>query len=127
MIITATPEPSLAEPMKPALTEAPISMPDQISISNVDQIKLLDTISAHDDRVTTLSFSPDGQLLASGSDDASIKIWDFLSRKLLNTLYAHAGYIWGLGFSPNGQYLASSSQDGHVIVWDNNNTDLKSE
>src|SRR5215813_1667375 len=46
----------------------------------------LATLERHDDRVTSVAFSPDGKTLASGSFDSTIKLWDLQTRQELATL-----------------------------------------
>jgi WD40 repeat protein len=48
------------------------------------------TLTGHTDRVTSVSFSPDGRLLASGSDDKTIKLWRVADGALVRTLEGHA-------------------------------------
>jgi WD40 repeat protein/energy-coupling factor transporter ATP-binding protein EcfA2 len=70
----------------------------------------------HNDKVWTVSFSPDGQYIASGSADKTIKIW----RKegtLVKTLKGHQGEISHLSFSPDGQTIASASTDRTIRLW----------
>ncbi len=50
-------------------------------------------IKAHTDSVNSVSFSPDGKLLASGSFDKTIKLWEMPSGKLLRTLKGHADFV----------------------------------
>jgi WD40 repeat protein len=84
------------------------------------------TLSGHARYVWRVTFSPDGRYLASGSWDATIKVWDL---KALDkdpkaepvTLRGHAGTIYALAFSPDGRRLASgsgSARHGEVKVWD---------
>ena len=84
------------------------------------------TISAHETgvhgAVSMVSFSPDGQLLASGgASDTLVKLWD-VSRggQQVATFPLHdsQGLVVGLAFSPDGRLLASYGQFGPVILWD---------
>ena len=73
---------------------------------------LIANLEGHASGVTSVSFSPDGTLLASGADDNMIILWDMASRERVATLQGHTG-----SFSPNGTTLASGSS-GTVILWD---------
>jgi hypothetical protein len=68
--------------------------------------------------VRGLVISPDGQLLATASDEGSIKIWDAASGKEIRHFQAHELVIGNLVFNPDGRLLASASWDGTVKVWD---------
>jgi WD40 repeat protein len=73
----------------------------------------------HDDDVTSVAFSPDGQILASGSLDQTIVLWDVATLQPIGLpLYGHFGYVTSVAFSPDGQILASSSLDKTIILWD---------
>ena len=64
-----------------------------------------------------VSFSPDGNALASASDDQTVRLWDPKSGKLLNTLTGHTWGVNGVSFSPDGNTLASAG-DKTVRLWD---------
>ena len=68
--------------------------------------------------ITSISFSPDGKLLASGSEDNTIKLFDVVSRKELRTFIGHTSGINSISFAPNGKILASGSSDKTIKLWD---------
>jgi WD40 repeat protein len=84
-----------------------------ISSSYCQKLELV-TQSGHSGIVWTCSFSPDGKILASGSIDGTVKLWDVKSGKELRTLYGHTEGILSLCFSPDGNMLAGGSSDGTV-------------
>ena len=65
-----------------------------------------------------MTFSPDGQLLASGSTDQTVRIWDPTTGALIQTLEGHSSWVDSVAFSPDGHLLASSSVDGTARLWD---------
>jgi WD40 repeat protein len=68
--------------------------------------------------VWSVSFSPNGQLLASASSDRTIKLWDPTTGELCQTLEDHSGWVQSVCFSPDGQLLASASEDTTIKLWD---------
>lgn len=69
--------------------------------------------------ITSLTYSPDGSLLACGSEsEYSIKIWDLNSGKIIGKLDGHDGETTALSFNKDGTTLISSSKDNKIILWD---------
>jgi archaellum biogenesis ATPase FlaH len=78
----------------------------------------LQTLEGHSGSVYTLAFSRDGGLLASGSDDRTVRLWDPATGAALRTIERHSGSVWTLAFSWDGGLLASGSGDCTVRLWD---------
>jgi uncharacterized protein YjiK len=79
--------------------------------------ELTRTLKGHTDQVETVAFSPNGQMLASGSRDKTIDLWEMPSGQLLRTLKGHSETIFSVAFSPDGRTLASGSEDA-IRLWD---------
>ena len=75
------------------------------------------TLNGHSDRVASLDFSPDGSMLASGSLDSTVKVWNVATWATGATLEGHSERINKVAFVPGGK-LAAVSFSGTVGLWD---------
>jgi WD40 repeat protein len=78
---------------------------------------LIGTIAGHVGDVYSVSFSSDGSVIASGSEDGTIKLWRVSDGELLHTLEGHTGGVASVSFSPDGRLLISGSYDSTIRIW----------
>jgi WD40 repeat protein len=76
------------------------------------------TLDVHKLAVFSVAFSPNSEILASGSQDRTIKLWDTCKNREWFTLKGHADYVYSVAFSPDGKTLASGSGDQTIKLWE---------
>ncbi|CAD8072777.1 unnamed protein product [Paramecium sonneborni] len=81
-------------------------------------INELHKIEGHIGNVDSVCISTDGLILASGSSDTSIRLWDIKSGEEKYLLQGHNDYVRSVNFSPDGKLLASGSDDKSIRLWD---------
>ncbi len=88
-----------------------------IQIRGADDGALRHVLQGHTGSVTQLSFSPDGERLASGAIDNTIRLWRVVDGALLGVIHEHTDQIYDLDFSPDGGMLAAAMGDRNARLW----------
>jgi WD40 repeat protein/energy-coupling factor transporter ATP-binding protein EcfA2 len=83
--------------------------------STIDKVREHNRLEGHSAPVVGVSFSPNGQTIASGSADGTIKIWK--TNGELITTKNDGDQVWGVEFSPDGNTIASASNDTNIKLW----------
>jgi len=89
-----------------------------LSVSGVTPYGEARRFVGHTGIINSLAFSPDETLIASGSNDRTVRIWDVASGKQLHKLEGHTDMVNDLVFSSDGKRLFSSGMDGQARIWD---------
>ncbi|HEY9652207.1 MAG TPA: WD40 repeat domain-containing protein [Coleofasciculaceae cyanobacterium] len=85
-----------------------------------NNVSLIHTLTGHSGKAASIAVSFDGQMIASGSDDSSIKLWHLGTGELLHTLTGESGRVLTIALSSDGKTLASShktSDRSCIQVW----------
>ena len=81
--------------------------------------QLLRFLMGHTDPIRSIAFSPDGKMIASGSSEGAIILWDVQTQQAIDQpLIGHTDLIPALAFSSDSKILASGSWDKTIILWD---------
>ncbi len=74
----------------------------------------------HSGMISSLAFDPRGKLLASGSWDHSIRLWDVATLQCIERLHGNPSEVWAVAFTADGQGIISGAKDGTVRLWPTN-------
>lgn len=84
----------------------------------------INSFNRHTNQILSVSFSPDGQMIAAADLDGVLKLWK-PDGSLVKTIQAHDRWINSLSFSPNGQFIATVGEDKVIKLWKSDGTFFK--
>jgi ribosome assembly protein 4 len=76
------------------------------------------SIPGHAEAVICVSFSPNGQHLASGSGDTTVRLWDLTTQSPLCVCNGHKNWVLCIAWASDNTKLASACKSGKIIIWD---------
>jgi WD40 repeat protein len=99
-------------------TALAVTRGSEIHLLNTETGQTLARLEGHTDAVTSLSYSGDGTMLASGSLDKTVRLWDVPAGRLRHTLSGHSDIVRSVAFSPDNSYVVSGGNDKVARHWD---------
>ena len=88
-----------------------------VQIWRSDGTAITNLTRGHTGNVNSITWAPDGQMLATGSDDKTVRVWNVEGKPLVSFV-GHTGAIHSVAWAPNGNIIASSADDNTVRLWD---------
>jgi WD40 repeat protein len=87
-------------------------------VHDVSTGRLTATLRGHTAAISFLTVAPDGNLIASGSQDRTIRLFDLQRRAEVSVLEGHKKAVSSISFFPDGQQVASVAMEDNLILWD---------
>ena len=88
-----------------------------VRVWSTSTLDMIHELRGHTWEVTSLAFSRNGEMLASGDGDGNIITWDVQTGELIEQWVAHQSWVQDLVFSPTEAFLVSVGRDGAIVAW----------
>ncbi|NEZ55383.1 NB-ARC domain-containing protein [Adonisia turfae] len=108
----------LAVAYHPGGQQLATAISNEVVVWDIGQGKQLLAGQGHTAWVMCVAYSLDGKLIATGSRDETIRLWDAETGQCMKTLPCPGSWVQTVVFSPDGQYLVSGGSDGAIRVWE---------
>jgi WD40 repeat protein len=102
----------------PVGTVLAIGRQSHVQLVDAETGKALRLLKGHTGQVNDVAFSNDGSLIATASNDRTVRVWEAASGTHVATLRGHANQVGSVAFSPDGSLIASASDDFTARTWD---------
>jgi periodic tryptophan protein 2 len=92
--------------------------PFNIYVWSLQTGRILDVLTGHEAPLTSLSFSTASGLLASGSWDKTVRLWDVFRTGAATETFLHGADVLAVAFRPDGEQFAAATLSGQIALWD---------
>ncbi|GMG98946.1 hypothetical protein Nepgr_000786 [Nepenthes gracilis] len=89
-----------------------------IKLWDLEEAKIVRTLTGHRSNCISVDFHPFGEFFASGSLDTNLKIWDIRRKGCIHTYKGHTRGVSAIRFTPDGRWVVSGGEDNTVKLWD---------
>jgi WD40 repeat protein/tRNA A-37 threonylcarbamoyl transferase component Bud32 len=96
----------------------------RINLANARGVRQVGLIENDNSPVRSVAISPDNMLVAYGSGDHNVRLWDVRSQSIRAVLQRHSDVVYAVAFSPDNRLLASGGGDGLINLWNTQTVDL---
>jgi WD40 repeat protein len=91
---------------------------EYVNLWDLGAVRFRQSLVGHQNLVSSLAFTPTGNLIATGALDRTVRFWDFESGHVIHTYDWQIGPVHSIAFSPDGLTCAAGGESGEVVIWD---------